>query len=339
MKQPTILVTGGAGYIGSHTAWLLARQGYQVVILDTFYQQQLFNHPWATVVRGDSGDAALLEALFTTYSIAAVMHFAAFLAVGESVKHPLLYYDNNFDRTRVLLEAMIKHNVLNIVFSSSCAVYGIPQRLPLTEEHSRNPINPYGKTKYMVEMMLEDCASAYGLRFVSLRYFNASGAQPHEGLYEWHVPETHAIPLLLRAARTGKPFSIFGTDYPTPDGTCVRDYVHVADIAQAHYKALLHLEQQRPSDVFNLGTGVGQSVQELIAATSKITGRPIEVVHAPRRQGDPAVLVADATKAAHILQWKPVYSGLETIVHTAWLAEQHLHKQVQHASGIQVGAL
>ena len=322
MKQKTILVTGGAGYIGSHTAWFLAKHKYKVIVLDTLYQKQPFNHPWAQLIVGDCGDKKLLQKIFTQYNITAVMHFAAFLAVGESVKHPLSYYENNVTRTRTLLEAMVEHNVLQLVFSSSCAVYGEPQYLPLTEDHPRNPINPYGKTKYMVEMMLEDCATAYGLQFVSLRYFNAAGVVPHENLYEWHVPETHLIPLVLRAALTGTPISIFGSDYPTPDGTCVRDYIHVQDLADAHYKALLHLQQKRPSDVFNLGTGVGVSVQNLITMAAKITGQNINVKHAKRRAGDPPVLVADATKAANLLQWRPLHSDIKTILQTAWIAQQ-----------------
>jgi UDP-glucose 4-epimerase len=333
MKRDTILVTGGAGYIGSHTAWLLARCGYNVIILDTLYQNQPVHFPWARVVKGDCSDTQLLESLFTRYNITAVMHFAAFLAVGDSVKHPLEYYDNNVSGTRVLLEMMVKHHVLKFIFSSSCAVYGKPQQLPLTESHARNPINPYGKTKYAVEMMLEDCAHAYGLQFVSLRYFNAAGTIPNENLHEWHVPETHIIPLLLQSAFLGKPFSIFGTDYSTPDGTCIRDYVHVQDIAQAHYKALFHLQQKRPSDVFNLGTGVGHSVQELIAAASHITGKEIKIIKADRRPGDPAVLVADGTKASNVLGWKPECSDLETILKTAWITHQSVwfaqQKEVQ----------
>lgn len=327
MKQKTILVTGGAGYIGSHTAWLLAKQGYKVIVLDTLYQRQPFNHPWAELIQGDCGDQDLLQKIFTQNTITAVVHFAAFLAVGESVKHPLLYYENNVTRTRTLLEMMIKHNVLELVFSSSCAVYGQPQQLPLTEDHSRNPINPYGKTKYMVEMMLEDCAAAYGLRFVSLRYFNAAGALAHENLYEWHVPETHLIPLVLRAALAGTAVSIFGKDYPTPDGTCVRDYIHVQDLADAHYKALQHLQHKRPSDVFNLGTGVGVSVQHLIAMACKITGQDIPIIYTKRRVGDPPILVANAVKAANVLRWRPRYSDIKTILQTAWRAEQVCFEQ------------
>ncbi len=327
MKQKTILVTGGAGYIGSHTAWLLSQKKYQIIILDTLYQNQPFNHSWATLIKGDFGDKALLEKIFTEYSISAVMHFGAYLAVGESVKHPLEYYQNNVVKTRTLLDTMIKHNILKFVFSSSCAVYGYPQTLPLTEEHSRNPINPYGKTKYVVELMLEDCAQAYGLNYVSLRYFNAAGVIPYENLYEWHIPETHLIPLVLRAALTNKPISIFGTDYNTPDGTCVRDYIHVQDLSTAHYKALQHVEYNRPSDVFNLGTGTGYSVQEIITAAQEVTEQEIKITYADRRAGDPPVLVANATKAANILQWKPQSSDMHTILKTAWIAERFCFEQ------------
>lgn len=327
MKQKTILVTGGAGYIGSHTAWLLARQNYKIIVLDTLYQKQPFDHSWATLIQGDLGDANLLNKIFTEHTITAVMHFGAFLAVGDSVKNPLEYYENNVVKTRTLLETMIKHNILKFVFSSSCAVYGHPQQLPLTEDHPRNPINPYGKTKYVVELMLEDCAQAYGLNYVSLRYFNAAGVIPYENLYEWHIPETHLIPLVLRAALTNKPISIFGTDYNTPDGTCVRDYIHVQDLGSAHHKALQHVENNRPSDVFNLGTGTGYSVQEIITAAQQVTEQNIVIKYADRRAGDPPVLVADATKAANILQWKPIASDIHTILKTAWIAERACFEQ------------
>ena len=327
MKQKTILITGGAGYIGSHTAWLLSRQNYKIIILDTLYQKQPFNHSWATLIQGDFGDRKLLNKIFTEHRIESVIHFGAFLAVGDSVKHPLEYYENNVVKTRILLDVMIKHNVLKFVFSSSCAVYGDPQELPLTEEHPRNPINPYGKTKYVVELMLEDCAQAYGLQYVSLRYFNAAGIIPYENLYEWHVPETHLIPLVLRAALTNKPISIFGTDYNTPDGTCVRDYIHVQDLGVAHYKALQHVENNSPSDVFNLGTGTGYSVKEIITAAQEVTEQDIVINYAGRRAGDPPILLADPTKANNILQWKPVVSDIHTILKTAWIAERTCFEQ------------
>lgn len=331
MKQKTVLVTGGAGYIGSHTAWLLAHQGYRVIILDTFYQKQPFNHTWATIVQGDCADRVLLDQLFEHYHFDAVLHFAAFLSVGESVHNPLVYYDNNVAKARILLERMIAHHCTRFVFSSSCAVYGNPHYLPLTEEHPYHPVNPYGKTKYMVEMMLQDCAAAYDFSYVSLRYFNAAGALHTHGLQEWHVPETHAIPLMLRSVLTGKPFTIFGTDYATQDGTCIRDYIHVLDLAHAHHKALVHLEHQLPSDTFNLGTGKGISVLELLAAVQKVTGQEVPIMQGKRRKGDPAVLVADAKKAINILNWQPVYSEVEELIQSAWAAEQLglVHRQYQ----------
>ncbi len=329
--KKTILLTGGAGYIGSHTAWLLAKKGFHVLILDDLSQTSFFSssfsHHWAEFVQGDYGDAQLLARLFTSYHVTAVMHFAAFTVVSESVQHPLNYYQNNVSKTVNLLDAMVKHNVLTMIFSSSCAVYGSPLFVPLTEEHSRLPISPYGTTKYMIELMLKECEAAYGLQYVTLRYFNAAGALAHEGLGEQHVPETHGIPLLLHAAITGKPFYVFGTDYETKDGTCIRDYVHVRDIADAHYKAFLHLVQHKnPSDSFNLGSGVGHSVKELIAVVEQVTKKELVVIPTARRKGDPAVLVADPAKAMTILQWKPLHSDLTMMIKSAWLFEQSLEQ-------------
>ncbi len=321
--QDYILITGGAGYVGSHTAWLLAQKGYRVVVLDTLAQSPHFPHRWAEFVCGDYGDRHLLEQLFTNYTFTAVIHFGAYTVVSESVQHPLNYYDNNVSKTITLLDVMVKHNILSFIFSSSCAVYGLPHYTPLTEEHPCNPISPYGTTKYMIEQVLKDCANAYGLKYVALRYFNAAGAQAREGLGERHIPETHSIPLLLQAAQTGKPFYIFGTDYPTKDGTCVRDYIHVQDLATAHYKALLHLVlYKNPSDIFNLGTGSGLSVKELINAVQQITRKELTIIPASRRIGDPALLVADPVKAMIILQWKPMYSDITTIVTSTWVFEQ-----------------
>ncbi len=320
--QETILVTGGAGYIGSHTAWLLAKQGYRVVILDNLSQSDQYAFRWAECIYGDYGDAQLLADIFKKHLVTAVMHFAASTVVSESVQHPLFYYDNNVSKTVTLLDTMVKYNVLRMIFSSSCAVYGNPLVLPLAEEHPCNPISPYGMTKYMIELMLRDCQQAYGLEYVALRYFNAAGALPHEGLGERHTPETHGIPLLLKAAHLGTPFYLFGSDYPTKDGSCVRDYVHVLDIAQAHYKALLHLTQHNlPSDVFNLGTGIGYSVKELVAAAKIVTKKELVLITTGRRKGDPALLIADPTKAMTILQWKPVHSDLATMLQSAWVFE------------------
>lgn len=326
-NKKTVLVTGGAGYIGSHVAWLLAKHGLQVIVLDDLSQASFFPHRWAEFVHGDYGDRAVLERIFSSYRISAVMHFAAFTVVSESVQHPLSYYQNNVAKTVMLLDTMVKHNVLSFVFSSSCAVYGSPLFIPLTEDHPCSPISPYGTTKHMVELMLKECEAAYGLQYVALRYFNAAGAQPYEGLGERHTPETHGIPLLLRAAATGKPFYLFGADYDTKDGTCIRDYVHVRDIAEAHYKALLHLVvYHNPSDVFNLGTGVGYSVKELVATAEQVTKKEVLAIATARRKGDPAVLVADPAKAMAILQWHPVHSDLGLMIQSAWLFEQARHE-------------
>jgi UDP-glucose 4-epimerase len=317
--KQTILLTGGAGYIGSHTAYLLAQKGYDVVILDSLVHGQSFKHSWATLIKGDCADANLLHQIFSSYTIAAVMHFAAFIDVGESVRSPLAFYDNNVAKTLRLLEVMRTHNIARFIFSSSCAIYGAPEFIPLTEEHPKNPISPYGKSKLMVEMILEDLQAAYGLQYVSLRYFNAAGALPEQGLGERHVPETHVIPLLLHAAQHKKPFTIFGTEHQTKDGTCVRDYVHVLDIAQAHILALEHLLKQLPSDHFNLGTGSGFSVKELVQAVTHLTGIPLKTILAKARPGDPALLIADPTKANTILGWKPTHSQLDYIIKTAYI--------------------
>ena len=325
--QEALLVIGGAGYVGSHTAWLLASRGYKVVILDNLSQGNQFSHRWAEFVYGDYGDEKLLAMLFKQYNFIAVMHFASFTVVSESVQHPLQYYYNNVTKTVTLLDVMVKYNVLTLVFSSSRSVYGLPLFIPLTEEHPCNPISPYGTTKYMIELMLKDCQQAYDLRYVALRYFNAAGALPREGLGEQHQPETHSIPLALKAAQTGKPFYLFGTDYPTKDGSCVRDYVHVSDIATAHYQALLHLiKDKNPSDVFNIGTGVGYSVKEITAMTQQVTHKELVVISTNPRKGDPAVLVADPSKAMTLLRWKPGCSDLFSIIKSAWLFEQSNHK-------------
>lgn len=330
MQAQTILVTGGAGYIGSHTAFLLAQKGYHVIVLDSFVHHPSLRLNYGgqaekkgldseniTIIYGDSGDAVLLTKIFTEHHIDAVMHFAAFIEVGVSVKEPLQFYENNVTKTLTLLKTMLAHNIKTFIFSSSCAVYGTPQQLPLTETHSKNPISPYGNTKLIVEMALHDLNVAYGLRYVALRYFNAAGALPEHGLGEYHKPETHVLPLLLRAAHEQKPFYIFGTNYPTPDGTCVRDYLHVLDIGAAHLRALEYLVAGNPSACFNLGTGTGFSIRQLIATVEKITGTTVNVIEAPMRTGDPAVLVADPSRAHAVLQWQPEHSDLENILRSA----------------------
>ncbi len=322
LSRPTVLVIGGAGYIGSHTAYLLAKNNYQVIVLDSFVHNQYFNPTWAQIVRADFADQQILDSLFSQHQIGAVMHFAACIEVGESVKDPLKFYENNVAKTITLLQTMRKHHVDKLIFSSSCAVYGVPQEVPLVEEHPFNPISPYGKTKAIVETILHDAAQAYNFRSVSLRYFNAAGALPEEQLGEQHKPETHIIPLLLKAARTQQPFSIFGSDYKTKDGTAVRDYLHVLDIAQAHLAALQHLERGNPSDAFNLGTGNGFSVKEMVETVGQICKTNIHVNWQARRPGDPAILVADPRKAQSILRWKPKYSELSFIVQSALAFEK-----------------
>ncbi len=316
-----ILVTGGAGYIGSHSAFLLAQHQYRVIVLDSFVHHQYFNPPWATVIKGDIADKNLLATIFTTYQIKAVMHFAGSIEVGQSVKTPLLFYDNNVSKTLVLLETMLEHEITTFIFSSSCAVYGVPEQMPILEEHPCKPINPYGTSKSVIESVLRDCYNAYGLRSVSLRYFNAAGALPSEHLGEQHKPETHIIPLLLRAMRDHTPFVMYGNDYPTKDGTAVRDYVHVLDIADAHVKALEHLKQGYPSDHFNLGTGHGFSVREMIKTVEQLCNVPIKTVISKARAGDPAILIADSSKAQAILRWKPRYSTLEYMIKSAYCYE------------------
>ena len=317
----TILITGGAGYIGSHTAFLMHQKGYQVVILDDYSQNQVFNHNWATVIKSDFADDKILNEIFTNYKIEAVMHFAAFIEVNESIHNPLKYYLNNVSKTIQLLNAMLKHGVNKFIFSSSCAIYGNPEFLPLTEDHPKNPLSPYGQSKLMIEKVLNDLSDSNNLKYVSLRYFNASGSLPEHELGEQHTPETHLIPLLLRAAQNNKPFTIYGTDYPTKDGTCVRDFVHVLDIAQAHLLALQHLNNGNPSDCFNLGTGLGVSIKEIIQMVEHLYRNKLNILFAKRRIGDAAILVADATKANNILKWKPKYSDLEFILRSAYAFE------------------
>ena len=304
----TILITGGAGYIGSHIALLLVQQGYDVVILDNLRHGQTFNHSWGTFINGDLSDKKLLDDIFSHHTIDAVMHFAASAEVGRSLQQPLDFYANNVSNTVTLLQTMIAHGVKKFIFSSSCAVYGTPHIIPIPEDHPKNPISPYGKTKLMVETILEDAQRAHGLQYVALRYFNAAGAKPEHGLQEVHNPETHLIPLLLQATREQKPFYIFGNDYPTEDGTCVRDFLHVWDIAYAHLKALEHLNNGNPSDCFNLGTGHGFSVKQIIDAAQNICNTKIKTIVTEKRAGDPPVLIADASRARNILQWEPRFS-------------------------------
>lgn len=332
----TILVTGGAGYIGSHTAWLLAQKGYNIIVLDDFLHDQTFNPSWATIIKSDFADSNILQTIFSTHTIDAVMHFAAFIEVGKSVTDPLSFYHNNVAKTTTLLQTMCRNDVKKIIFSSSCAVYGNPHILPLSENHPQNPISPYGRSKQMVETMLADACKAYNLSYVSLRYFNAAGALPEYGLGEQHQPETHIIPLILRAIQQQKPFTLFGTDHKTTDGTCIRDYIHVRDIAEAHWRALEHLNQEHPSDSFNLGSGKGTSILELVNAVEQICNKKIAIVHQKKREGDPPILIADSSKAHDILQWKPRYSDLHFILQTALTFENMKYQKKPNKHTLQV---
>ena len=327
LTSKTILITGGAGYIGSHTGFLLSKLGYKIIIIDKLLHGQHFPHKWATLIKGDFSDPKILKNIFESFNIKAVMHFAAFIEVGESVKNPIEFYENNVSKTLKLLNSCVEHNVKKFIFSSSCAVYGNPIQMPMNEKHPLNPVSPYGKNKLTIEFALQDYDKAYGLKFISLRYFNAAGAYPEEGLGEQHNPETHIIPLILRAIKNKKTFKIFGTDYNTKDGTALRDYIHVLDIAQAHVLALKYLETKTKgtfnvSDVFNLGTGNGYTVKEMINAAEKICGNKLQVEICGRRAGDPDKLLADPKKIRNILGWKPKYSDLNNILMTAWLWEK-----------------
>jgi UDP-glucose 4-epimerase len=314
-----ILIVGGAGYIGSHVNKRLSQQGYRTVIFDNLSRGHRESVKWGKFVEGDTGAIGQVRSLFSKYRFAAVMHFSAFTYVGESLSDPAKYYVNNVMNTLNLLNVMRESNVENFIFSSSAAVYGDPVEIPITESHQLKPINPYGRTKLMVENILADYSVAYGLRFAALRYFNAAGADSECEIGEWHEPETHLIPLVLDAALgVRKNIPIYGSDYETRDGTCVRDYIHVTDLADAHIRALERLLGGEGSAVFNLGNGKGFSVREVIDTAVKVTGRKIPVADAPRRAGDPAVLIADAKKAEDVLGWRPQYPGLEAIIGTAW---------------------
>lgn len=313
-----VLVVGGAGYIGSHMVRLLDRQGHRVVVLDNLSTGFRAAVTAGELVVGDMRDRALVESVLARHSIDAVMHFAACALVGESVVEPAKYYDNNVAATLALLDAMRRGGVQRIVFSSTCATYGEPQQVPISESEPQKPVNPYGFTKLVVEHALADYAAAYGLGYATLRYFNASGASPDGDIGEHHDPESHLIPIVLQVALGQRQeVAIFGADWPTPDGTCVRDYIHVDDLGRAHLAAL---ERIRPGEgiKLNLGTGTGNSVLEVIEACRRETGHPIPARTAPRRPGDPPELVADARRAAEVLGWKPQFRTIESIVASAW---------------------
>ncbi|MGQ0749080.1 MAG: UDP-glucose 4-epimerase GalE [Betaproteobacteria bacterium] len=317
-----ILVVGGAGYIGSHMTLMLRESGHEALVLDNLTcgsEQAVLGAP---LIVGDSGDPMVLDRAFGTQRYDCVMHFASLIQVGESVQKPALYYRNNLCHTLELLDAMVRHDVRRFVFSSTAAIFGEPERVPIDEDCARRPINPYGRSKWMVEQMLRDYDRAYGLRSACLRYFNAAGADPEGRIGENHEPESHLIPLALRAAAGRGPLSIFGRDYDTPDGTCIRDYIHVVDLCAAHLLAVEALCSSDRSAAFNLGNGNGYSVQEVIDAVGKVTGRTVPIVEAPRRAGDPPRLVADPARALSVLGWQPRYPGIETMVRHAWAWER-----------------
>lgn len=320
----TILVAGGAGYIGSHTVKYLLKNNYNVVVVDNL----VYGHKEAVLTSNfeqiDLCDKVSIDKVFKKYKIDAVIHFAAYTYVGESVTNPQKYYWNNVVNTLNLLDTMVSNNVKNIVFSSTCATYGNPQYTPIDEKHPQSPINPYGKTKFMMEQIMADYETAYGLKYVALRYFNAAGCDAHGELGESHYPETHLIPLVLKAIKGEIPkINVFGTDYDTPDGTCIRDYIHVEDLADAHMLAVEKLFKDGKSDCINLGTGIGTSVKEIITAAETVTGKKVPLEYGPRRAGDPAKLYAANEKSKDILNWNPKYTDVKEIIKTAWNWEQN----------------
>jgi len=316
-----ILVTGGAGYIGSHCVKRLMDKGHAVVVLDNLSRGFRDAVRTPHFVQGSIGDRAVLDQVFTTHAIDAVMHFSAFAYVGESVEQPAEYYQNNVAQTLTLLTACRDHGIKHFIFSSTCATYGDVQKVPIVEATPIAPLNPYGHSKRMVELMLQDFDTAYGITHCIFRYFNAAGADPDGQLAERHDPETHLIPLVLQVAAGQRPqVQVFGTDYPTPDGTCIRDYIHVNDLSDAHILGLEYLRAGNPSNIFNLGSESGFSVREVIDVCAQVTGKPIAVKEGPRRAGDAVRLVADASKAKRVLGWQPARSALPAIVTDAWHA-------------------
>jgi UDP-glucose-4-epimerase GalE len=313
-----ILVTGGAGYIGSHTRYFLEQRGHSVVVVDSLERGSAQAVPAAILRRVDLRDTGKLTRLLEEERVEAVVHFAAYISVGESTERPELYFTNNTGGSLSLFEAMLATGVKRVVFSSTAAAYGVPKTVPIPEDEPYAPINPYGESKVMVEKILEWLDRYRAFRSVRLRYFNACGADPESGLGERHDPETHLIPLLLRAVQTGEPVSLFGEDYPTPDGTCIRDYIHVSDLAEAHIFAVEHLLRGGASDVFNVGTGLGHSVKEVLAAVERVTGKKVPHRIGPRREGDPPSLVADSGKLQRVLGWRPKRADLDGIVADAW---------------------
>ena len=332
MAKPHILVTGGAGYIGSHTVHLLLQQGYDVTVVDNLSKGYAHNVPPDRLRVLDLAETRALADLMKEQRCAAVVHFAAFIAVGESMKDPARYFVNNTAGSLSLLDAMARARVKHLVFSSTAAVYGTPHAVPILESFPIQPVSPYGESKVMVETLLKWFDTVHGLTSVALRYFNASGADPEGRLGEEHAPETHLIPLLLRAVATGQPVAIFGDDYDTPDGTCIRDYIHVNDLAQAHILAVEYLIGGGTSQAFNVGTGHGHSVREMIQAVEDVTGKKVPYTIGPRREGDPPQLVANADKLRTTLGWSPRYPDLRTIIEHAWkfaLAHQYASPDIK----------
>jgi UDP-arabinose 4-epimerase len=331
-----VLVTGAAGYIGSHACKALARAGFEPIGLDSMERASVHEFLQGTLEIADTNDRAAVTRVLKRYAPVAVMHFAAYAYVGESVAKPALYYHNNVCGSLRLLEAMGAEDINKIVFSSTCATYGVPTSVPINEDHPQHPINPYGASKLMVECMLADFNRAYGLSYAALRYFNAAGADPECTIGECHEPETHAIPLAIRTALGERDvFEIYGTDYPTKDGTAIRDYIHVMDLAQAHVRALEYLLEGGASTALNLGTGTGHSVRDIVRAVESVTDRTVPVQLSPRRAGDPPLLVADPTRARQVLGWRADTTDLVRIVRTAvdWHRKWRAHQRVQRIAG------
>jgi UDP-arabinose 4-epimerase len=332
-----ILVTGGAGYIGSHTCKALAAAGYEPVVLDNLSAGHRWAVKWGPLIVGDIADRPLVMKTLKRFNVQAVIHFAAHGYVGESIQQPRKYFDNNVSKTLALLDAVLDAGVDKVVFSSSCATYGIPRGLPIAEDHPQNPINPYGASKLFVENVLTWYEQAYRLRYTNLRYFNAAGADPDGEIGEDHTPETHLIPLVIAAAQgRNSAIEIFGTDYDTADGTSVRDYVHVCDLATAHVKALDRLLAGGASASVNLGTGRGHSIRDVISAVEAVSGRSVPIVEGRRRPGDPPALIADPQLGQSVLGWTPLASDLHTIVQTAW--EWHQARSLEPERGVEENA-
>jgi UDP-glucose 4-epimerase len=320
-RQEMILIVGGAGYIGSHVNHRLAQLGYETVVLDNLCRGDRRAVAHGHFIEGDIADRRLLNEIFTKYNIETVMHFAAFIDVGESMLNPTKYYVNNVANTLNLLDAMQNNGIPYFIFSSTAAIFGTPLEVPVNEDHPKNPINPYGRSKLMVEQILADFDQAYGLKYACLRYFNAAGGDPEGKIKNYKTRESNLIPLALRSLKEPKgSITLFGTDYPTFDGTCIRDYIHVYDLADAHILAMQRLQRKLPSCQYNLGNGQGFTVQQVIQAVKAVTGKQLNIVEGSRRQGDPPILIADSTKAIGELEWKCRFPSLETMIEHAWLA-------------------